>query len=52
MDVLIPRYGMLREELYDEMTTLKNKKDNFLTFSNKDSIDTTRKRSSSRKIFE
>ncbi|CAD8149113.1 unnamed protein product [Paramecium octaurelia] len=53
MDVLIPRYGILREELYSDIQ-LNNpqSKEQFLTFSNKDSVETNRQRSPPKKIFE
>ncbi|CAD8173699.1 unnamed protein product [Paramecium pentaurelia] len=53
MDVLVPRYGILREELYNDIQLNNSQqKEQFLTFSNKDSIDTNRQRSPSKKIFE
>ncbi|CAD8073272.1 unnamed protein product [Paramecium primaurelia] len=53
MDVLVPRYGILREELYSDIQLNNSQqKEQFLTFSNKDSIDTNRQRSPSKKIFE
>ncbi|CAD8072177.1 unnamed protein product [Paramecium sonneborni] len=53
MDVLVPRYGILREELYSDIQLNNSQqKEQFLTFSNKDSVDTNRQRSPSKKIFE
>ncbi|CAK79885.1 unnamed protein product (macronuclear) [Paramecium tetraurelia] len=53
MDVLVPRYGILREEVYNDIQLSNSQqKEQFLTFSNKDSIDTNRQRSPQKKIFE